>query len=387
MSFFKKLFGGKEKQTPKTENTNQTQKEKSQDTEEAKLTWIEAADNPWGVRLLDLRPVTQHMLSSSKDPRMAQNAISYQGEDGTFFYDQLPKTGKTIVCDIRLSIDKALYAGVLFTPDTMENKWAIYFDGHRILFIRSWMREVFVVAETRQENNKLIIEKITGEFTNNEEPEFTKAVLKFILISHCLNEVMPAPLPLTQNQNLYNAALWAFSAYGNKAHVGCFELPLNFEAESVLRTHTLLHIAVARNQIKAIEEYVNQGININALAGDGLSVLQWALATKTTDAMTKLLELGADPNVKSHEGATPLMNAVQSNRSDAFNLLLKHGAEINTQDLRGFTALHRAAEMGHIELVKLLLASGADKTISANGQTALTLATARNQKEIITLLQ
>jgi hypothetical protein len=31
------------------------------------LPWIEAADNPWGVRLLDVRPITLGLLSTSQE--------------------------------------------------------------------------------------------------------------------------------------------------------------------------------------------------------------------------------------------------------------------------------------------------------------------------------
>jgi ankyrin repeat protein len=80
------------------------------------------------------------------------------------------------------------------------------------------------------------------------------------------------------------------------------------------------------------------------------------------------------------------MNAVQSNKIDKLNLLLNAGASVNYKDNRGFTALHRAAEMGHIEIVKILLTSGADKSIEAENHTALSLAQARENKEIIDML-
>ena len=69
MSFFKRLFG--------TDRKQETQ------PSEDHLPWIEASETPWGLKLLDLRPITQAMLSTSKDPQMATNAISYGGEDGS----------------------------------------------------------------------------------------------------------------------------------------------------------------------------------------------------------------------------------------------------------------------------------------------------------------
>lgn len=169
MSFFKRLFG--------------TDKKEKENSNEIELPWINPADNPWGLQLLDLRPLTQTMLSSSQNPIMATNAISYSGDDGTAFFGIKPESQKTINVNLSLSTDKSLQAGVLFIPDTMEHKWAIYFDGEFLIFVRSWLREVFVIARTTQKDNVLHVEQITGEFTQSESSEFTTAVLNFLLIT------------------------------------------------------------------------------------------------------------------------------------------------------------------------------------------------------------
>lgn len=374
MSFFKKLFG-------------MNKKEETEPTPEEGLPWMEPTGNPWGLKLLDLRPITQTMVSSSKDQQMATNAVSYGGEDGTSFWGIKPNNqGRTISANIAMPIDGALAPGVLFTPDTMENKWAIYFDGDYLIFIRSWLREVFVIAKTSQQNNQLIVESITGEFTENESPAFTKAVLNFLLISHSMEEIVPAPLPKELISNTRSAGLWAFSSYGNMAYVGTFDENFMPAAKGKLRSHSLLHIAVAKSDLNEIERQVNKGININSLAGDGFATLHWSIATEGVEPMLKLLELGADPNVRTAEGATPIMNATELHKIDHLNLLLKSGAFVNAKDNKGFTALHRAAEMGHLEIVQLLLSNGADKSIESENHTALSLATARSHKEIINLL-
>jgi hypothetical protein len=398
MSFFKKLFGKNNPEQKQEEQKVEKQVQESKATEpkraaqkdespeETELSWIAAEENPWGHRLLDLRPFSQTMISTSENPLMATNAISYGGESGTSFFGQKPENSKTIETYITIKIDKVLYPGVLFTPDTMEHKWAIYFDGEYLIFIRSWLREVFVVAKTIQKDNQLIIESITGEFTKDESPEFTETILNFILLSHTTGETIPAPLPAIFENDTDLAAKWAFSTYGNMAQFGVFSTDFLPVAESPLRTHSLLHIAVARGEINEIEEEFKKGTNLNALAGDGLAPLHWSVASQTIDSMAKLLELGADPNGLTYEGATPIMNAVQSNKMDKVQLLFKSGAQINVQDNRGFTALHRAAERGHIEIVEFLLVNGADKSISSQGHTALSLATMMNQNEIVELL-
>ncbi|MEQ1553804.1 MAG: ankyrin repeat domain-containing protein [Ferruginibacter sp.] len=373
MSFFRNLFS----------------KEKKQDTttaSEDSLPWIEPSENQWGLKLLDLRPISQSMLSTSSDPQMATNAISYGGEDGRLFWGLRPNNQKSISINLAIPIDGSLEPGVLFTPNTMEHKWAIYFDGEYLIYIRSWLRQVFVVAKTKQKNNYLFIESIIGEFTEKESQSFTKAISNFLLISHSIGEVVPAPLPKEFEFHRRSAGLWAFSCYGNMAHIGTFDenfLPI---PTGKLRSHSLLHIAVAKSNLTEIEIQVKNGTSVNSLAGDGLATLHWSIANDGIEPMKKLLELGADPNVRTTQGATPIMNAVQSNKIDHLNLLLKSGALINAKDNRGFTALHRAAEMGHLEILRILLSNGADKTIEAENHTALSLAIARENKEIIELL-
>lgn len=403
MSFFKKIFGKNkpevkqeepkvEKQVddPKPEEPKVVEpkniEKKEEPTTERELVWITAEENPWKHQLLDLRPFSQTTVSTSGDPKMAENAISYGGENGTSFFGQKPQDGKTIEANISFKIDQTLYPGVLFTPDAMEHKWAVYFDGEYLIFIRSWLREVYVVAKTTQKDNQLIIESITGEFTKDESPEFTKAILNFILISHVLGEIVPAPLPAEYENDIDQAAHWAFSTYGNMGQLGVFTTDFLPVSDLPLRSYSLLHIAVARGDINEIESEFKKGTNLNALAGDGLAPLHWSVALESIDSMAKLLELGADPNGLTHEGATPIMNAVQSNKIDKVQLLVEAGAQINFQDNRGFTALHRAAERGHIEIVKFLLANGADKSISAQNHTALSLAAMMNQNDIVELL-
>lgn len=351
------------------------------------LNWIEASENPWGIKLVDLRPITQGMLSTSQDPQMAANAISYSSEDGSSFINQKPESRNEITAEISFCVDPILAPGVLFIPDVMENKWAIFFNQNRIIFVRSWLRKVFVTADTSQQNGRLHIHKILGQFSDINEPEFIRAIVKFLLISHTIGEIFPAPLPETLSPDLKSAGIWAMSMYGNMAHIGTFSSNYEGSTQTPIRSHSLLHIATARNDVDEISLQVKSGIPIDILGANGLASLHWSTASEDTRAMQRLIKLGADPNVRSIEGATPMMNAVQSKKVQHLNLLISSGADVNARDNRGFTALHRAAEMGHTEIVELLLNNGADPNIEADGQTPLSLAEIRGEAKIVSLLR
>lgn len=377
MGIFKKLFGGNQK--------NDSLKKENKKSE-YNLQWISPEQNPWNLKVLDLRPISQNMLSTSKDPKMATNAISYSQEDGTTFKDHLPKSERVTSSNLIIPIDGKLEEGVLFNPSTMENKWAIYFMNDRLIFIRSWLREAFVVAKTVQENSQLKITEITGEFTDNESSEMTESILMFLLFSHSLNETIPAPIPKELSSNTDQAGMWAFSTYGNMAHLGYFGEDFKYKTNLKLRTHSLLHIAIARGMLDKINEQLDRNVDVNCLAGDGLSTLQWAMTTDS-NILSLLLHKGANPNTKSTEGATPIMNAVQSNKIEHLNILIKNQADLNAKDNRGFTALHRASEMGRKEMVRILLENGANKNVKAENHTPLSLATSMKNEEIIKLLE
>jgi len=350
------------------------------------LTWFEPSDNPWNVKLLDLRNISQNVLSNSTSREYASNSISYGKDDGTSFIDQIPLSNSSIEVNIVFPIDQKMQPGVLFVPSVMENKWAIYFHNEQIIFVRSWLRQVKVKASTIQENNQLIITKIEGQFTEDETTEFTKSVLEFIIHSHVLNEPVPAPIPKELATNLDEAGLWAFSMYGNMADFAHFEDFLEYKKFNLLRTHSLLHLSIAKGDLPMIKKYIKEGFDINSLAGDGLSTLQWAMVTEP-NILRYLLETGRNPDLESDEGATAIMSAVQGRTLDHFKVLLEYNADLNKQDHKGFTALHRAAEMGEIEMVKILLKNGANKNIEAEGNTALSLAKDRNHTDIIELLK
>ena len=61
---------------------------------------ISAADNPWGVELVDLRPVTQTLVSTTTDQQMAVNAVAMAREDGRCFAGQAPDPDRTVPASV-----------------------------------------------------------------------------------------------------------------------------------------------------------------------------------------------------------------------------------------------------------------------------------------------
>jgi hypothetical protein len=335
--------------------------------------------------IIDLRPFTRTRIAASRDPLMAQNAISWGRDDGTGFADAAPRIDRRVDYELRVRIDRVLVDGALFQPSEMEDKWALYLHRGRILCLRSWTRELHVAADVRVEGDLAVIGPLHGTFADTDEPpEHTRRCFEFLLRSHALDELFPAPI-VASTDDLTAFATICFSLWGRNASFAA-EAPPACSPARPLRTSSLFHIAVARGDRDEAERHLARGVPIDLVASDGLTALHWAIASRDPGMLLWLLDRGAPADARSAEGATSLMNAVQADRADQATLLLDRGADPDARDLRGFTALHRAAEKGHLELARLLLARGADPGLAAFGHTARSFAEARGHEEIVKLL-
>jgi hypothetical protein len=199
------------------------------------IPWIDAADTPWGVRVLDVRGVTQRLISTSSDPQCAANAISYGSDDGSAFEHKRPLVGRVIGAMIPFRVEGPLADGALFRPWQMEHKWAIFHRGGRILFVRSWTRKLHVIAELSPGDGSVEIKRLNGVFTEEEEsPLFTTMVADFLLRSHALGMVYPAPLPEGMEESPQEAAMWCFHMFGNLALCAANEIiPIHMPEEAL----------------------------------------------------------------------------------------------------------------------------------------------------------
>ncbi|CAF2768137.1 unnamed protein product [Rotaria sp. Silwood2] len=100
----------------------------------------------------------------------------------------------------------------------------------------------------------------------------------------------------------------------------------------------------------------------------------------------RLFHESGNLNVKTTDGSqTALMLAVKHGKADLVELLLGNGAAVNLQDSEGSTALMCAVEHGSLNIVKLLLTRPECDIdiVDNNGQTAISIATNKNRKNIL----
>ena len=179
------------------------------------------------------------------EPEFAANAVSFEDDDGTSFIGVDPPVSRTVRASLRSRIDTILADGQLFTPRKMEQKWALYHHG-QINCIRSWIRQGQALADVHVDNEYATITAIHGTFIGeDEEPAFTVRVLDYLLRSHAVHMVYPAPLLVGMEKDRQEAARWCYSVLGNLAQIATPHVLTDDPPDRPLRTNSMLHLAVA----------------------------------------------------------------------------------------------------------------------------------------------
>lgn len=348
-------------------------------------TWIAASDNPFGVRILDVRPITLGTLSMSRDPKMAENAMSYGGENGSSFAATGLASPRRVEASLVFRAPEHLLDGALFIPGEMEDKWALFIQAQTLLLVRSWRREVLLRAALRVEGESLLIGPLEGFVSAEDEPEeYTRRAVDFILRTHALRSPWPAPLLGSDAVPPRELALQSMSMFGRSAHWAAFDEPTGTPPERPLRVMHRLHLAVLRGDLDAVRDALSHGAPVDLRDCFGHCPVHYV--KEAGPLLTLLLDAGARLDEPADEGDTLLMLATQVRRRELVIALLELGASARAVDRRGFSALHRAAEMGELAIAEALLARGGDPDLEADGgHSPRSLATGRGETVILSL--
>jgi len=175
---------------------------------------------------------------------------------------------------------------------------------------------------------------------------------------------------------------------------------------------TPLHVATEGGHTGAALLLIAAGADVGAVDKDGETPLHLAARAGDEKVVRAILEGPAPLNVKDSFGLTPLHWAVRKEHCGVGGILLAHGAEHDIHTAAGMgdlaaaeallaedpelagtklgplgTPLHWAARGGHPKLVALLLENGAPPDeLDGAGESALTLATWRGDRESVALL-
>jgi ankyrin repeat protein len=172
--------------------------------------------------------------------------------------------------------------------------------------------------------------------------------------------------------------------------------------------------AAEKGDLKAIQLFLNAGIDCNVQNTVGTTALMAASKYGRTDVVNKLLEQKVSVNAQGQQGMTALMLAAENGQVEIVKALLEKNADPNVEDQTGWTALMKAvyrgstgcvealaarsrqevnrallvaALTGHQEIAKILLDNGAEVDSRADdGRTPLMLAAGKGDNDFVSFL-
>ena len=155
--------------------------------------------------------------------------------------------------------------------------------------------------------------------------------------------------------------------------------------------HIFLFLLITSAYLFPRPVLANQGLENN-----GNSPLMIAAYDGDLSTMRRLIDQGHDVNQTNKYGLTALFYAAGGTRTqptpkgstEAINFLLQHGAKVNIKsNINGYTTLMAACANQNAGSALLLLEHGADvNALTRDGESALSIAAARLEPEIVTLL-
>jgi ankyrin repeat protein len=147
--------------------------------------------------------------------------------------------------------------------------------------------------------------------------------------------------------------------------------------------------AARRRDRDAVRTLIQQGADVNAAQGDGMTALHWAAMSGDRELASMLVTAGANLRATTRLGAyAPLHVASEAGDAGMIAALADAGAVVNARTSTGATPLMLAAASGRPEAVAALLDRHADPDLveSAHGQTALMFAAAVDAAEVVQVL-
>jgi ankyrin repeat protein len=120
--------------------------------------------------------------------------------------------------------------------------------------------------------------------------------------------------------------------------------------------------AARRGDLDAVKSLLQDGADVNAPLGDGMTALHWAAERGDLPLTTTLLYAGANVAAVTRVGQyTPLHIAARTGNAGIVKALIEHKADANARTApSGATPLHLAATAGSVDIINLLLDARAE---------------------------
>lgn len=188
------------------------------------LKWLEPDQNPFHMRVLDCRPFSSTMISTTKDPNIAARFSHLRAVSGEEHRGRQPDDAVSVPCELSYPFSGESRDGPLFVAQAMEDKWDIYlYEGH-LYFVRSWTGDLTFRARIEFKEREAVITTVEANPARvKDDPVLAVRMVDFLVKSHLNRTEVPHPLPQDFPQDNQSIALYSFSEYGRWAFFASFE--------------------------------------------------------------------------------------------------------------------------------------------------------------------
>jgi hypothetical protein len=185
------------------------------------FTWHEpGAGNPFGIRVLDCRPMTWSLVSSTRDPAIAARYLKLRASDGKDLVGAPIADAVTVPASLRFPHNGQPLEGIVFKADGMEVKWDVYIYDSVFLFARSWTGELGFRARASVGATEIHVTEIECPA---HDRELAPQHVYFLIGSHAMRSVLPHRVPCQATDDPMTIATASFSLFGRLACYAAFD--------------------------------------------------------------------------------------------------------------------------------------------------------------------
>jgi len=180
--------------------------------------------NPFNKRILDIRPFTQEMTSTTQDPLIADLFLRRRESVGDEYAGFEFKNPSSMETRLLYPYDGGEFEGSIYKAKAMEDKWDICGWNDIIYFVRSWTGNVCYKAFIVYDDKSVTVEKIEYErhSVTNDEQSIAINNVHFLLLTLAFKAVRPHKIPehLVTNEEI---AAYSFSLFGRNCWYATYD--------------------------------------------------------------------------------------------------------------------------------------------------------------------
>ena len=188
------------------------------------VSWLEAHQNPFGIRVLDCRSFSKSALCFAPDNGIAKKFLNLRNSTGENHRNQLPKNTLHIRCNLRYPFEEKISDGPVFVAKVMQDRWDVYLYGSFLYFTNSWSGELLIRAWVDFKDNEFFVSAIDIRFDSvNRDKSLAIRQADYLIKSYLCRSEVPSPLPKNFPHDPKQIALYSFSIYGRTSSYATYE--------------------------------------------------------------------------------------------------------------------------------------------------------------------